>query len=290
VPGALWSDSPDRGLYRTTDGGKKWELALKGSNRSTGCSAVAIDPNDSNVMFAALWDFRRKGWTFRSGGDGPNAASGSGLFRSSDGGNTWNEITAENSKGFPKKPFGRIAVAIAPSNSKRVYAFVESTDSALFVSDDGGSTWDKRDKSQWMVWRPFYFASLVVDPKNPGRLFKTDGSMIVSEDAGKSFAAVGGFGGMHGDVHCVWIDPTNPQTVFSGDDGGMWYSYNSRTRITSMAGCRTTVAGWGTRSIPAASPIPAGKTCTMEMASLPFRIRVIPITFTLNTRVVMLAG
>src|SRR5437773_1992292 len=113
-----------------SDGGKNWELALKGSNLSTGCSAVAIDPNDSNVMFAALWDFRRKGWTFRSGGDGPNALSGSGLFRSSDGGNTWNEITAENSKGFPKKPYGRIAIAIAPSNSKRVYAFVESIDSA----------------------------------------------------------------------------------------------------------------------------------------------------------------
>src|SRR5881394_465953 len=230
VPGALWSDSADRGLYRTTDGGKNWGLVLKGSNLSTGCSTVAIDPNDSNVMFAALWDFRRKGWTFRSGGDSPNAPSGSGLFRSNDGGNTWNEITAENSKGFPKKPYGRIAVAIAPSNSKRVYAFVESTDSGLFVSDDGGSAWGKRDKSQWMVWRPFYFANLIVDPKNPDRLFKTDGSMIVSEDAGKSFAAVGGFGGMHGDVHCVWIDPSNPQTVFSGDDGGMWYSYNSGSK------------------------------------------------------------
>src|SRR6266487_3786790 len=227
VPGAVWSDSADRGLYRTTDGGKNWGLVLKGSNLSTGCSIAAIDPNDSNVMFAALWDFRRKGWTFRSGGDGPNAPSGSGLFRSNDGGNTWNEITAENSKGFPKKPYGRIAVAIAPSNSKRVYAFVESPESALFVSDDGGTTWDKRDKSQWMVWRPFYFANLIVDPKNPDRLFKTGGSMIVSEDAGKSFAAVGG---MHGDVHCVWIDPTNPQTVFSGDDGGMWYSYNSGSK------------------------------------------------------------
>src|SRR5881394_1271543 len=227
VPGALWSDSPDRGLYRTTDGGKNWWLVLKGSNLSTGCSTVAIDPNDSNVMFAALWDFRRKGWTFRSGGDGPNAPSGSGLFRSNDGGNTWNEITAENSKGFPKKPYGRIAVAIAPSNSKRVYAFVESTDSGLFVSDDGGSAWGKRDKSQLMVWRPFYFANLIVDPKNPDRLFKTGGSMIVSEDAGKSFAAVGG---MHGDVHCVWIDATNPQVVFVGDDGGIWYSYNGGSK------------------------------------------------------------
>lgn len=230
VPGALWSDSTDRGLYRTNDGGKIWELSLKGSNPSTGCSTVVIDPNDANVMFAGLWDFRRRGWTFRSGGDGPNAPSGSGLFRSTDGGATWNEITPENSKGFPKKPYGRIAVAVAPSNSKRVYAFVESIDSALFVSDDGGATWDKRDKSQWMVWRPFYFANLIVDPKNPDRVFKTDGAMIVSDDGGKSFATVGGFGGMHGDVHCVWIDPTNPQTVFAGDDGGMWYSYNSGSK------------------------------------------------------------
>jgi photosystem II stability/assembly factor-like uncharacterized protein len=230
VPGALWNDSTDRGLYRTNDGGKNWQLILKGPNQSTGCSTVVIDPSNPNVMFAGLWDFRRKGWTFRSGGDGPNAPSGSGLFRSTDAGVTWSEITPENSKGFPKKPYGRVAVAIAPSNSKRVYAFVEGTDSALFVSDDGGATWDKRDKSQWMVWRPFYFANLVVDPKNPDRVFKTDGAMIVSDDAGKSFATVGGFGGMHGDVHCVWIDPTNPQTVFSGDDGGMWYSYNSGSK------------------------------------------------------------
>ena len=230
VPGALWSDSPDRGLYRTSNGGKTWELVLKGSDLSTGCSTVAMDPNDPNILFAGMWDFRRKGWTFRSGGDGPNAPSGSGLFRSTDGGNTWTEMTPEANKGFPKKPYGRIAVAIAPSNSKRIYAFVESTDSALFVSDDGGATWDKRDKSNWMVWRPFYFANLIVDPKNPDRLFKTDGAMIVSDDAGKSFATVGGFGGMHGDVHAVWIDPTNPQIVFAGDDGGMWYSYNSGSK------------------------------------------------------------
>ena len=109
-------------------------------------------------------------------------------------------------------------------------AFVESPDSALFVSDDGGMTWDKRDKSNWMVWRPFYFANLIVDPKNPDRVFKTDGALIVSEDAGKSFAIVGGFQGAHGDVHDVWIDPTNPQTVILGDDGGMWYSYNGGSK------------------------------------------------------------
>lgn len=230
VPGALWSDSSDRGLYQTTDGGKNWKIILKGANLSTGASALAVDPTDPNIMFTALWDFRRKGWTFRSGGDGPNATSGSGLFRTTDAGATWNEITPENSKGFPNKPYGRIAVAIAPSNSKRVYAFVESTESALFVSDDGGATWEKRDKSNWMVWRPFYFANLIVDPKNPDRVFKTDGPLILSEDAGRSFTVVGGFQGAHGDLHDVWIDPTNPQTIAAGDDGGMWYSYNGGSK------------------------------------------------------------
>ncbi len=230
VPGALWSDSPDRGLYKTTDGGKTWKQILKGSNLSTGCTEMAIDPTNPETMFACMWDFRRKGWEYRSGGDGPGKPSASGLFRSTDGGNTWTEVTPESNKGFPKKPYGRLAVAIAPSNAKRVYCFVESPSSALFVSDDGGLTWEARDKSQWMVWRPFYFANLIVDPKNPDRLFKTDGALIVSEDAGKSFAVVGGFQGAHGDVHDVWIDSTNPQTVFAGDDGGMWYSYNGGSK------------------------------------------------------------
>ena len=230
VPGALWSDSPDRGLYKTTDGGKTWNQILKGPNLSTGCTTMAMDPTNPDILFAGTWDFRRKGWEYRSGGDGPDKPSASGLFRSTDGGTTWTEITMEGNKGFPKKPYGRLAVAIAPSNAKRVYAFVESTDSALFVSDDGGATWDKRDKSNWMVWRPFYFANLIVDPKNPDRVFKTDGQLIMSVDAGKSFAVVGGFTGMHGDVHDVWIDPTNTQNVFAGDDGGMWYSYNGGSK------------------------------------------------------------
>lgn len=230
VPGALWSDSSDRGLYKTTDGGKTWNIVLKGANLSTGACSIAVDPTDPNAMFAAMWDFRRKGWTFRSGGEGPKATSASGLFRTSDGGTTWTEITPDNAKGFPNKPYGRIAVAIAPSNAKRVYAFVEGTDSALFVSDDGGATWEKHDKSNWMVWRPFYFANLIVDPKNPDRVFKTDGALILSEDAGKSFTVVGGFQGAHGDLHDVWIDATNPQTIAAGDDGGMWYSYNGGTK------------------------------------------------------------
>ena len=224
VPGKLWSDSADRGLYKTTDGGVHWSLILKGGNLSTGCASISLDADNPGVIFAGMWDFRRKGWTFRSGGESPTAKSDSGLYRSSDAGASWTEVTAAANKGFPEKPFGRIAVTVAPSNSNIVYAFVESTDSALFRSDDGGKTWDKRDKSQLMVWRPFYFANLIVDPKNPDRLFKPDLSLIQSLDGGKSFANVGG--GSHGDSHVVWIDPRDTQHVFVGDDGGLWQSFD----------------------------------------------------------------
>jgi photosystem II stability/assembly factor-like uncharacterized protein len=228
VPGHLWNDSPDRGLYKTTDGGAHWNQVLKGANLSTGCASVSLDPKDSSVVFASLWDFRRKGWTFRSGGETPTSPSASGLYRSADGGKTWTEVTDAANKGFPKKPFGRIAVSIAPSNANIVYAFVESNESALFRSDDGGKTWDKRDKSQLMVWRPFYFASLIIDPTNPDRVFKPDLSLAMSTDGGKSFSNVGG--GTHGDHHVIWVDPTDPQHVFTGDDGGLWQSFDGANR------------------------------------------------------------
>jgi len=230
VPGKLWSDSPERGLYKTTDGGGTWQLILKGANLSTGCGSIALDPRAPDVLFASLWDFRRKGWTFRSGGDGPTASSASGLYRSADGGKSWTEITPQANKGLPPKPYGRIALALAPSDSKTLYAFVESTDSALLISHDGGSTWERGDKSQWMVWRPFYFAKLIVDPKDANRLYKTDGYLIMSEDGGKSFSNIGGFAGMHGDVHDVFIEATNPKHVFAGDDGGLWISYDGANK------------------------------------------------------------
>jgi photosystem II stability/assembly factor-like uncharacterized protein len=224
VPGKLWSDSADRGLYKTTDGGKSWTLALKGGNLSTGCASLSMDPQNPQVLFASLWDFRRKGWTFRSGGEDATKPSGSGLFKSTDGGKSWTEVAEKSNKGFPAKPYGRITVAMAPSNTKIVYAIVESEHSSLYRSDDGGATWDKRDNSQMMVWRPFYFGNLIVDPTNPERLFKPDLALIQSLDGGHSFANVGG--GAHGDFHDVWIDPKNPAHVIAGDDGGIWYSHD----------------------------------------------------------------
>lgn len=227
APGKLWSDSADRGVYRTTDGGKTWAHSLPGINLSTGCSSISRDPRNPDVLFAGMWDFRRKGWTFRSGGNGPEAQSGSGLFRSEDGGKTWTELRA-GENGLPPKPYGRIEVVFAPSNGKIVYSFLEGVDSALFRSEDGGKTWEKRDRSQGMVWRPFYFARLVVDPTNPDRLFKMGGDLIVSDDGGESFTSAGGGG--HGDWHDVWINPEDPKHVISGDDGGLWISYDGGNR------------------------------------------------------------
>ena len=230
VTGRLWSDSAERGVYKTTDGGATWQHVLKGTNLSTGCASLSVDQQNPDVVYAALWDFRRKGWTFRSGGESPTSPSGSALMMSRDAGRTWSEVTPAANPGFPQKPYGRIAVNVAPSDSQRVYAFVESPSSALYVSSDGGKTWEARDKSQWMVWRPFYFARMTVDPTDPDRIYKDNGNLILSEDGGKSFSVVGGFQGSHGDLHDVWVNPKNPKHVISADDGGLWYSYDGGNR------------------------------------------------------------
>jgi photosystem II stability/assembly factor-like uncharacterized protein len=228
VPGKLWSDSAERGLYKTSDGGNSWSLILKGSNLSTGCSGITLNPTNPDEILAGLWDFRRKGWSFRSGGEGPTAKSGSGLFRSTDGGKSWRKLSGESAKGLPAEPWGRVEVVYAPSNAKRVYAVIENVRSALFVSDDGGKTWEERDRSSRMVWRPFYFSRLVVDPKNADRVFKMNLFMIVSDDAGKSFSPAAG--GSHGDWHDIWINPMNPQQIIGGDDGGLWLSYDGGSK------------------------------------------------------------
>ncbi len=220
--GHLWNDNEERGVYKTSDGGKTWRKVLAGSNVSTGCGMMSMSPLESNTIYASLWDVRRQGWTFRSGGPG------SGLYKSTDGGEHWTELTDANSKGLPAKPYGRIALAVAPGKPQVIYANIESANSALYRSDDGGKTWVKRDASQFMVWRPFYFGNLIVDPKDDNKIFKPDLMLLLSVNGGRSFSGVSNAD--HGDFHTVWIDPVNPNIVYAGDDGGLWRSEDGGTR------------------------------------------------------------
>jgi photosystem II stability/assembly factor-like uncharacterized protein len=219
--GHVWNDNDERGVFKTSDGGNSWKKVLAGANGSTGCGMLAMSPLEPKTIFASMWDFRRQGWTFRSGGPG------SGLYQSTDGGNSWTELNDKNSKGLPEKPWGRIAVAVAPGKPQVVYAMIESKKSALFRSDDGGKTWNRLDASRFMIWRPFYFANLIVDPKDENKVFKPDGPLLLSVNGGKSFSSVGN---AHGDFHDIWIDPSNPNVVYTGDDGGLWRSEDGGTR------------------------------------------------------------
>src|SRR5579863_2528705 len=221
--GHLWNNSDERGVYQTTDGGKTWQNVLAGANRSSGCAMIARSKQEPKTIYAAMWDFRRQGWTFRSGGPG------SGIFKSTDGGANWKEITESNAKGLPAKPYGRIAVQVAESKPNVVYANIEAEKGrGLYRSDDGGSNWTKLDASNYMVWRPFYFGNLIVDPKDENKVFKPDLILLLSNDGGKTFNVVSSSG--HGDFHDVWINPKNPNVVIAGDDGGLWRSEDGGNR------------------------------------------------------------
>ncbi len=215
--GHLWDANPERGVFKTSDGGKTWQKTLF-VNDDTGCAMIDIDPQDSKTLYASMWQYRRKPYTFNSGGPG------SGLFKSTDGGKTW----AKLSRGLPEGDLGRIAMRVAPSNPKVVYAVVEAKKSALFRSDDGGDTWARLNDGPNIVGRPFYFALLYVDPKNENRVYKPGTGLVVSEDGGKTFSPIAG--SVHSDFHAMWIDPANTERLFVGTDGGFYSSEDRGAR------------------------------------------------------------
>jgi photosystem II stability/assembly factor-like uncharacterized protein len=217
--GHLWNSNTERGVFKTTDGGKTWTKVLY-RNDSTGCAELAMDPQDPSVLYAAMWDVRREPHNFRSGGPG------SGLFKSTDAGVTWHELR----KGLPEGDLGRIGIAVPPSNHARVYAVVEAKNhTALFRSDDAGENWTELNNSFNVSGRPFYFARLEADPKNADVIYKTGFFLTASDDGGKSFSAIfsaseGSGTGNHGDHHALWIDPENPDQMLLGTDGGAYQS------------------------------------------------------------------
>jgi photosystem II stability/assembly factor-like uncharacterized protein len=214
APGPLWSDSRHRGLYKSTDAGKTWEKVLYISEKA-GCADVSIDPSDPQVVYATTWEFRRLPYLFNSGGPG------SGIWKSTDGGRTWKSLE----KGLPAKPYGRVALALAPSAPRNLWAIVESEKTGLYISADGGESWKQQSASLNVVSRPFYFSTLVVDPKDPKRVYRPAYSFAYSSDGGYSFAEAGSEGAsVHADHHALWINPNNTDQLYLGTDGGVFLS------------------------------------------------------------------
>ncbi len=220
VLGALFHDSEERGVYKSTDGGATWNKILY-VDKTTGCSELILDPTDPNTVYAAFWEFRRSAWNFNSGG------LNSALYKSTDGGKTWNKIH----KGFPAGKLGRIAVAIAPSNNKILYAVIEAekdTDKGLYRSDDAGANWKLLNGDFELVVRPFYFSRIAIDPKNPDVVVKAGLSGSISRDGGKTFKTLGP---MHSDIHDIAFDINVSDRMYVATDGGIYRSWDGGTTL-----------------------------------------------------------
>jgi photosystem II stability/assembly factor-like uncharacterized protein len=213
--GREWGENPERGVFKTVDGGKSWVKVLYVDER-TGCADLVMDPSNPNKLFAAMWQFRRWPYFFQSGGPG------SGLFASHDGGTTWKRYEIED--GLPKGELGRMGIAISASNPEIVYVLAEAKPAALLRSDDGGKSFRSVNSSPNVAPRPFYYADIRVDPRWPNRVYNLHYSIEVSDDGGKSFQRLPGARGNHGDNHALWINPKDPRHLFATDDGGVFES------------------------------------------------------------------
>jgi photosystem II stability/assembly factor-like uncharacterized protein len=215
--GREWGENPERGVFKTEDGGKTWKKVLY-IDEKTGAADLVIDPGNPRRLLAAMWQFRRWPWQLKSGGPG------SGLYATYDGGRTWKRRTEDD--GLPKGELGRINLAQSRSNPEVVYAAVEAGQSALLRSADGGRSWAAVNRTPNIAPRPFYFAELAVDPQWPNRVYSLGFDIRVSDDSGKTFGNLYNSALIHGDYHAIWIDPNDPRHLLVGDDGGIAVSYD----------------------------------------------------------------
>jgi photosystem II stability/assembly factor-like uncharacterized protein len=207
--GDVFGPSHDRGVYVTWDGGKTWSQTLFVSDQS-GASDLAMDPHDPNTVYVGIWHFKRQPWTFESGGPDD------GLYKSTDGGKTWNKLTGH---GLPTGITGRIGLAIAPSNGKRVYALIESKQGILWRSNDGGANWTMVSSDTLVDQRPFYFSHIAVDPKDENHVYAVSMMLAESKDGGKKFTEIAR--DVHVDYHAIWIADNDPKRIIVGEDGGI---------------------------------------------------------------------
>jgi len=208
--GHAYGPSADRGVYRSRDGGATWEKVLF-RNDDVGAIDLAFDPTNSKIVYAALWAVRRPPWFIYAPANGP----GGGIFKSTDGGTTWTQLT----NGLPAEGLGRIGIAIAPTNPKRIYAIVDAKAGGLYVSNDAGATWIKNSEDNRTWGRGWYFCKIVTDPRNPDSVYVSNTSVYKSTDAGKTWTAIKGAPGGD-DYHQLWINPDDPKRMIVGSDQG----------------------------------------------------------------------
>ena len=205
--GHAFGPNAERGVFRTTDGGKTWTKVLY-KDENTGAVDVTFDPSDPKIVYAALWQVRRQPWNFSSGGPG------SGLYRSTDGGLTWTELKGN---GLPEGILGRIDVSVSQADPKRVYAMVEAKEGGLYRSDDSGQHWTRVSEDGRIRQRAWYFSKIYADPKSVDTVYALNTGMLKSTDGGKTWSLVAA---PHGDHHALWIDPANPRDLINANDGG----------------------------------------------------------------------
>ncbi len=212
--GHVWAPNEERGVFRTKDGGKTWEKVLSRGPKA-GASDLIIDPTNSNVLYAAFWEVYRKPWTLESGG--PNG----GIFKSTDGGDTWTELT--RNPGLPRGIVGNIGITVSPANPDRVWAIVEAEDGGVFRSDNGGRTWSKVNEERRLRQRAWYYTRIYADPKNADSVYVLNTGFYRSNDGGRTYT---GISVPHGDNHDLWIAPDDPNRMIESNDGGANVSFN----------------------------------------------------------------